>query len=478
MTPAISQAERTQVKQVHAYLDKQMHERQINKVLHGFPSVRLWQERDLPVRQFLTERRDRGERKAGGLNLYVASPYCPKTDPERCGYCLFPIEVFTGMGQLETYLTYLEREGEMYADLFAGDEIATIYFGGGTSNLYRAEHYPRLMAIVRKVFPKFRDDAVVTLEGLPQLFTKDKLLRMKESGVNRVSMGAQQLNDDLNKLSGRPQTVKQVLQAIEWCQEMGLECNVDLIFGWPRQAAERLSRELEQLLKTGIRHVTHYELNVGGQSDFALNHRHELPSEDENLELYRASTEMFERYGFRQLTVYDWEKPRPSTSEPLYEECVRGFDEFEMFGWGFAGVTEFPGTEASPGWTYMNSPVLKNYYAAIDRGRFPVECGFHFAAEDRRLSGLFRNVQGMEADRKKYLAAYGIDLLEEYRPVWQALAEREWAVITDDRIRLTGDGVFYTPLIQTVLGSKRVEELKRSLISKALPIYPQLSATQ
>jgi oxygen-independent coproporphyrinogen-3 oxidase len=476
MTPTITTAERSQVKQVHAWLDKQMHERQINKVLHGFPSVRLWQEKNVPVRQFLTERRDRGEQKAGGLNLYVASPYCPKTDPERCGYCLFPIEVFTGMQQLDTYLTYLEREGDLYGDLFADDEISTIYFGGGTSNLYKAEHYPRLMGIVRKVFPKFREDAVITLEGLPQLFTRDKLKKIKECGVNRISMGAQQLNDDLNKLSGRPQTVKQVLQAIEWCQEMDLECNVDLIFGWPRQTVDRMTRELEQLLKTGIRHVTHYELNVGGQSDFALNHRHELPSEDENLLLYRASREMFESYGFRQLTVYDWEKPRPAAAEPLYQECIRGFDEFEMFGFGFAGVTEFPGTERHPGWAYMNAPSLKNYYGALDRGEFPIEYGFHFATEDRRLSGLFRNVQGMEADRNQYLAAYGVDMLEQYLPIWQALAEREWAAITDRSIRLIGDGVFYTPLIQTLLGSKRVEELKRSLISKTLPIHPSQSA--
>jgi oxygen-independent coproporphyrinogen-3 oxidase len=374
------------------------------------------------------------------------------------------------MAQLDTYLTYLEREGDLYKGLFDGDEIATIYFGGGTSNLYRADHYPRLMAAVRKVFPRFKPGAVVTLEGLPQLFTKEKLLRMKECGVNRISMGAQQLNDDLNKLSGRPQTVKQVLQAIEWCQEMGLECNVDLIFGWPHQTAERLARELEQLLKTGIRHVTHYELNVGGQSDFALNHRHELPSEDENLEMYRVSRELFLTYGFRQLTVYDWEKPRPAAPGALYEECIRGFDEFEMFGWGFAGVSEFPGTEALPGWAYMNPPALKDYYAAIDRNEIPADRGFHFAPEDRRLSGLFRNIQGMEADRAKYMVAYGVDLFEEHAAIWQALAEREWASITGDRIALKGDGVFYTPLIQTLLGARRTEELKRSMISKTLEI--------
>src|SRR5947199_3476880 len=102
------------------------------------------------------------------------------------------------------------------------------------------------MAAVRKVFPRFKPNAVVTLEGIPQLFTREKLLRMKEGGVNRISMGAQQLNDELNKLSGRRQKPQHMLQAIEWCQELGLKCNVDLIFGWPRQTRELMVEGLEQ----------------------------------------------------------------------------------------------------------------------------------------------------------------------------------------------------------------------------------------
>ena len=76
----------------------------------------------------------------------------------------------------------------------------------------------------------------------------------------------------------------------------------------------------------------------------------------------------------------------------------------------------------------------------------------------------------MEADRAKYLTAYGVDLFDEHAAIWQALAEREWAAVTGDRISLTGDGVFYTPLIQSILGARRTEELKRSMISKTLEI--------
>ena len=466
MTMQPAGSERTRVKEIHAYIENHMHERQTNKVLHAFPSVRLWHEREVPVERVLGDRRHRAAGRA--FHLYVATPYCPRTEPEKCGYCLFPVEVFGGMKQLDTYLTYLEREGELYREYLEGDAPESVYFGGGTSNLYRAEQYPRLMELVRKLFPSMSPDAVVTLEGLPQLFTKEKLRRMKESGINRISMGAQQLNDDLNKLSGRQQTVRNVLQAIEWAEEIGLETNVDLIFGWPKQTPDRMLKELERLIDTGIRHITHYELNVGGSSHFALNYRDELPTIDDNLGMYRASKQLLESRGFRQLTTYDWEKIDASRESPLYQECVEGFGVYEMFGWGYAGISEFPGLSDAPGWIYMNATSVDSYTSAIDAGRFPVERGFHFEPDDLRLSFLYRNLQGMQADRSQYRQAYGLDVYEEHQPVWDALTERNWAAVTDERISLIGDGVFYTPLIQTLLGARRAEALKRGVIGRNL----------
>ena len=180
--------------------------------------------------------------------------------------------------------------------------------------------------------------------------------------------------------------------------------------------------------------------------------------------MYHQARELFGRYGFEQLTVYDWEKPRDDGNGALYEECTRDFEEAEMFGWGFAAVSEFPGTQASPGWTFMNPPVLKDYYAAIDQNRLPTERGYNFMAEDRRLSALFRSIHGMKANRTRYRETFGVDLLEEHAAIWQALVERNWAAVTEDQISTIGDGVFYTPMIQTLLAKKRVEAIKGALV--------------
>jgi oxygen-independent coproporphyrinogen-3 oxidase len=450
------------------FIQRNLETRQVNKVLHSFPSPRLWHEEELDARRLLEQRvATAGDRR---LALYVGVPFCLRTEPDRCGYCLFPVEVYTGNRDLEVYFEYLRREGELYRGLFERDRLFSIYFGGGTSNLYRPEHYPRLMDLVRDHF-QVPADVTATLEGIPQLFSREKLEQIKAAGMNRVSMGVQQMNDELNRLSGRKQTVQHTLQTIEWCQELGLPCNVDLIFGWPRQTVATMVADLELLVGTGVHHITHYELNVGGPTDFALNRRHELPSVAENLEMYRVSRDFLLAAGYRQLTAYDWEKPAPGpVAEPLYEECDREFERVDMFGWGYAAVSYLEGGDGAA-WTSRNHTAVQDYYRAIDEGRIPVERGFVHEPVDHRLSQLFRNLQGMVVDRAAYRAAFGVDVVEEHAGVWEALEERGFVEIGDRAVHLVGDGVFYTPLVQTLLARGRIGELSRARMQgRSLPL--------
>jgi len=460
------------VKSAHAYIEKHRLRRQSNKVLHAHPSPLFWAERAVPVKEIMRARREARAGISKRINLYVATPYCLPTNPDRCGFCLFPSEIFMGQQQLARYLQYLEWEGRRYQEFFESDHLASIYFGGGTSNLYRPDTYARLLDIVRGVFHTIPRDIEITLEGIPQLFTREKLEAIKAAGFNRISMGVQQLDDELIKLSGRKQKAKHVFQTLEWCQELGLRSSVDLIFGWPRQTIDHMLKDLEAVVRTGVRHITHYELNVAGRTDFARNHRDELPSVEQNLEMYRVSKQFLESHGYRQATAYDWEKRSEDLpSEYQYEDTMRKFfqcDEqqqilgYDMWGWGFAGVSYFFGTPDAPGWVYMNASRVNDYFAALDEGRFPIERGFHYQPKDLRLTWLFQSLQGMEADARAYRRIFGLDLIEEYAPIWQALVERGWAQVTPDKITLVGDGVFYTPLIQNLLSHERMEEIRRS----------------
>jgi oxygen-independent coproporphyrinogen-3 oxidase len=285
-------------------------------------------------------------------------------------------------------------------------------------------------------------------------------------------MGVQQLDDELIKLSGRKQNARQVFRTLEWCDELGLPCSVDLIFGWPRQTITHMLSDLKAIVGAGVPHITHYELNVAGRTDFSRNRRDELPSVEENLEMYRVGRDFLSSHGYRQATAYDWEKiDRHADAKYRYEEAWRApFDAtasrvrsgYDAFGLGFAGSSFYLGTAEDPGVAWMNHTRVEQYFRRLDAGEFPVERGYRYTPKDLRLTVLFQVLQGMEVDLPQYRRLFAVDLREEYPEIWQALLERGWVTVAPDRLTLVDDGVFYTPLIQGLLAHERMEELRRS----------------
>ena len=454
---------------VRSYIDKHRVRRQSNKVLHGHPSPVFWQDTQISIPEVMKNRAESATTMTKRLNLYVGTPYCLPTEPDRCGFCLFPSEVYRESRQLDTYLEYLKQEGEMFRPYLGNVELASVYLGGGTSNLYKPEQYAVLMDIIRGVF-EVPPDIEVTLEGIPQTFSLEKLSAMKACGINRISMGVQQLDDELIKASGRKQKAEQVYHAIEWCRQLNLPLSLDLIFGWPNQTVDHMLRDLEAVAEAGVDHITNYELNIAGRTDFSRHRRAELPSTVENLEMYRAGKQFLESGGFQQVTPYDFERRAGDRSSSyVYEELFRrpfrhdhdarlGFD---AWGWGFAGISFFFGTPASPGWAYINQVHVDDYFRHIDNGQFPVMRGFHYSETDLRIHLLFQELQGLSIDRANHQALFGRDVVPDFSTIWQTLEQLGWVQIDAERVSLQGDGVFYLPLIQNLLAAERSEEMRR-----------------
>lgn len=473
---------------VRSYVARHRLRRQSNKVLHGHPSPVFWLDRAVPVPAVMAHRERAAAALRKRLNLYVGTPYCLPTDPDRCGFCLFPSEVYRNRRQLDTYLEYLRREGDLYRPHLAGAELASIYFGGGTSNLYRADQYAVLLDVVRGVFD-VPPGIEVTLEGIPQTFSHEKLAAMKACGVNRISMGVQQLDDELIRWSGRRQTAEQVFRTIESCRSLGLGLSVDLIFGWPQQTTEHMLRDLEALVDAGVSHVTHYELNVAGRTDFSRNRRDALPSPEQNLEMYRAGKALLAARGYRQVTPYDFERAAAGRAAGYqYEELFRRpFREedgalagCDAWGWGYAGVSFFFGTPRDPGWAYLNQVRIDDYYRDLDAGRWPVMRGFRYTRTDLRLHLLFQELQGLSVNRPLHARTFGRDVVRDYGPVWQVLEELGWVRVDDARIDVVGDGGFHLPLIQDLLARERMEQMRRTRSAGAraapAPPVPNLAA--
>lgn len=462
---------------VSAFVDKESVRRQSNKVLHGHPSPMYWKPFDVPIAEYLQKRVECSADNDFEVNLYVGTPFCLKTKPSRCGFCLFPSEDYTGNKGVEEYISYLGKEFELYKPYYQDDKLSSIYFGGGTPNLYHPEHYGQLMGFVDKLYGGVPDDIEKTLEGIPQLFNEQKLRAIKDAGFNRVSMGVQQLNDSLIKYSGRKQTRQQVFDALEHCQKFDLASSIDLIYGWPEQTMNDMLEDLKIAVGSGVDHLTHYELNVAGRSDFASKKKRDLlPTISTNIDMYHVAREFLLAQGFEQVTVYDWRrKPADSSKDRYgrydYEQNLHKFVDHDgtrvtatqqMCGIGFAAVNFHVNNADDPqaNWVYMNHTSVKNYAESLQKKEFPVARGFNYNHRDVKLVWLFQTMQTMRINHDNYKKIFNEDLLQTYSAVWADLEKRGWISTTDTEIKFEGDGQYYIPMLQSLVASKRLEQIR------------------
>lgn len=465
--------------QVKAFLEKESVRRQSNKVLHGHPSPMYWRDLEQPVTNFLDKRSIYSQDNDYAVNLYVGTPFCLKTKPSRCGFCLFPSEDYTGNSGVESYLGYLEQEFDMYKPYYQNDKLSSIYFGGGTPNLYHPEHYGRIMGFVDKLYGGVPSDIEITLEGIPQLFNEKKLGAIKSAGFNRVSMGVQQFNDHLIGHSGRKQTKQQVLNALEYCQKYDLVSSIDLIYGWPEQTMADMLEDLRSAVEAGVHHLTHYELNIAGRSDFASRKKRELlPSIQTNIEMYHVANDFLRAQGFEQVTVYDWQRiPEPDKNQRLnrydYEHNMHNFVQHDrgavnttqqVCGIGFAAVNFHINSteESAENWIYMNHTSLEKYVEKIEKKEFPVERGFKYNHRDVKLAWLFQSMQTMKINHVDYREIFKENLLDRYGAVWSELEKRGWISTSEAEIAFEGDGQYYIPMLQSLIASQRLDEIRAS----------------
>jgi oxygen-independent coproporphyrinogen-3 oxidase len=226
--------------------------------------------------------------------------------------------------------------------------------------------------------------------------------------------------------------------------------------------------DLETAISWGVYDITHYELNVGGPTDFALNRYHELPSTFSNLEMYRVSRDLLKSHGFEQITAYNWRKPGDPNGRAYEEGVTRRFDSMDTLGLGYAAITFFHDVALDEGhsWSFINWRNLQEYKTKVDAGQFPVERGFRHARQDFLVSLVWRNLFGLELDREKFRNAFEVDVYDVFEGVWKALEEFGFVEITPEKIKLVGDGPFYTPLIQTLLAEKRYSQHRERMVSE------------
>ncbi len=187
--------------------------------------------------------------------IYIHIPFCKQA----CHYCDFHFS--TSLGNKEKMLESLKKELQLRKKEFEKEEVATIYFGGGTPSVLASKEINDLIATVYANY-QVVSDPEITLEANPDDLSIQKIKELAGSKVNRLSIGIQSFFDDDLKFMNRAHSANEAATCIEEAVSYFGNISIDLIYGIPNMSTKRWRQNIEKALSYGIPHISSYALTV------------------------------------------------------------------------------------------------------------------------------------------------------------------------------------------------------------------------
>lgn len=235
------------------------------------------------------------------LSLYVHLPWCVS----KCPYCDFNSHAVKGELPGDLYVQALLKDLELELPLVWGRPVHSIFFGGGTPSLFKAEQIATLMSGFRSLL-RVTPEAEVTLEANPGTTEHDSFTAYRDAGVNRVSLGVQSFNDDRLADIGRIHGRAEVERAVTAIHRAGIRnFNIDLMYALPGQSAGHAVQDVRDAVACEPAHISHYQLTIEPNTAFHADPP-ALPGEDSAWEMQQECGQVLSRAGFGQYEISAW----------------------------------------------------------------------------------------------------------------------------------------------------------------------------
>ena len=238
--------------------------------------------------------------------IYLHIPFC-KT---RCIYCDF---YSTTRSELKTrYVRALCRELAMRKDYLKGEDIETVYFGGGTPSQLEKEDFEQIFDTIRTHYGLSHCQEI-TLEANPDDLTSEYLKMLSSLPFNRISMGIQTFDDPTLKLLKRRHNAHTAIEAVHRCREAGFQnISIDLIYGLPGENKERWENDLRQAISLNVEHISAYHLIYEEDTPiYNMLKQHQISEvdEDSSLDFFTLLIEHLQKAGFEHYEISNFCRP-------------------------------------------------------------------------------------------------------------------------------------------------------------------------
>ena len=416
----------------------------------NYPPYSVWSDKDVPeVRKAL----DAPPHHDATLGLYMHIPFCRK----RCKFCYFRVYTDKNSSEIDVYLNSLAKEIELYSaqPAIANRPLKFVYFGGGTPSYISVNHLKTLVGRVKAVMP-WDEAEEVAFECEPGTLTQKKLEAIKSIGVTRLSLGVENMNDEILAENGRAHLTKEVYRSAPWIKALNFaQVNIDLISGMIGETWESWRETVEKTIALAPDSITVYQLELPFNTVYSKDilGGDSLPVADWKLkrEWHQYANEQFAQAGYRRASAYTVVKEQEPQQQFVYRDAV--WQGSDMLGTGVASFSHLSGVH------FQNAPSWGDYLAHLAEDKLPVSRAFMPTDEERLTREMLLQLKLGEIRPSYFKEKFGADILTQFADGYKRLRDNGMLTFAreSDEIRLTQRGLiqvdallptFYAPEYQ------------------------------
>ena len=376
------------------------------------------------------------------LSLYIHLPFCDTV----CYYCACNKVATRDHGKSAKYIKYLEKEVALTAPLLEGErELCRLHWGGGTPTFLSHEEMSRLSDLVRRYFT-LQPQAECSVEVDPRRLEPGTIDFLAGLGFNRVSLGVQDFDPQVQKAVNRIQSEEVTRRAVEEARASGFaSVNLDLIYGLPKQTLDGFSATLDKVIglapdRIALYSYAHLPKLFAPQRRIA---EADLPSAEAKLQILTLAIGRLTRAGYLYIGMDHFARPGDALATALaqgrLQRDFQGYSaqpESDTLGFGVSAIGRIGPTY------YQNCKELDGYYAALDAGRLPVARGLELSADDLVRRAV---IQALMCQSRVSIESIELAHLVEFRRYFSAELADLLRLADDGLVELSPDWIVVTP---------------------------------
>lgn len=343
------------------------------------------------------------------IGVYVHIPYCIRKC-RYCDFCSIPIDETAGR-----YRSAVEKEIALSRAKYPDARVKTVFFGGGTPTVLKAEDLCAILDAIRSAF-LVEPDAEISAECNPKTIGYEGLKRLFDAGFNRLSIGLQATQNALLSRIGRVHTYEEFLATYSAARDAGFtNINIDLMHGLPGQGQADYLDAIRTVAALEPTHISAYSLILEEDTplyDDVIAGRETLPDPDAVADMEDAGMALLESLGYRRYEVSNFAKPG--------YECRHNLIYWHNEPYLGLGVAAHSSMIEDGFWVrFSNESSIPAYLKKLDKGKLPraeriITNTFEQMFESVMLG--LRLTKGI--DRKAFFDRYGCDVIETYKEAY------------------------------------------------------------